>query len=208
MVGSIKSRAGNIADTIKNTIANTNVAQVGKDLMTKLSSGIKGMVSSVATTAKTIGKNIVEGVWNGINAMKDWIANKISGFFSGILNSAKKVLGIHSPSRVFRDEVGKYMAEGVGVGFEQETDNVKQDMQTSLTDLTAKMKATVEYEQSQFNPSGGFEADISSKSVDGNANMIMSGPRTIEVPVIMDGREVARATAPYQEEFEKWREGR
>ena len=62
MVGSIKSRAGNIADTIKNTIANTNVAQVGKDLMTKLSSGIKGMVSSVATTAKTIGKNIVEGV--------------------------------------------------------------------------------------------------------------------------------------------------
>lgn len=146
MLGSVKTKAADISNSIKTTLANTNVAQVGKDLMTKLSGGIKGMVSSVATTAKTIGKNIVEGVWNGINAMKDWIANKISGFFSGILNSAKKVLGIHSPSRVFRDEVGKYMAEGVGVGFENETDNVKADMQSSLSDLVAKMRATVEVE--------------------------------------------------------------
>ena len=36
----------------------------------------------------------------------------------------------------------------------------------------------------------------------------MNGPQTIEVPVIVDGREIARATAPYQEEFDKWKEGR
>ena len=198
MVGSIKSRAGNIADTIKNTIANTNVAQVGKDLMTKLSSGIKGMVSSVATTAKTIGKNIVEGVWNGINAMKDWIANKISGFFSGILNSAKKVLGIHSPSRVFRDEVGKYMAEGVGVGFEQETDNVKQDMQTSLTDLTAKMKATVEYEQSNYIPTGATKYN-STHSVNNGETSDDERTIVVEATFNVDGRQMAKATATHMD---------
>lgn len=208
MVGSIKSKAGNIADTIKNTIANTNIAQVGKNLMTNLGNGIKGMASSVISQVKTIGKNIVEGLWNGITSMASWITSKVSGFFSGIVNSAKKVLGIHSPSRVFRDEVGKYMAEGVGVGFEQETDNVKEDMKTSLTDLTAKMRATVEYEQGTFNPNGGYHTEIANRSDSGNKNVITNGPQKIEIPIVIEGREVARATAPYQEEFEKWREGR
>lgn len=57
-----------------------------------------------------IGKNIVEGLWNGIVGAKDWIIQKVGEFAQGILDGMKQSLGIHSPSRVFRDEVGKYIA--------------------------------------------------------------------------------------------------
>lgn len=67
----------------------------------------------------SIGRYIVEGVWNGITGMGDWLLKKVSSFFDGIVEGAKKVLKICSPSRVFRDQVGKYMAQGVGVGFER-----------------------------------------------------------------------------------------
>ncbi len=100
------------------------------------------------------------------------------------------------------------MAEGVSVGFENETDNVKRDMELSLLDMTNKMKATVEYEQSNFTPSAVYADNTSRKNEDKTNNTIMNGPQTIEVPVIVDGREIARATAPYQEEFDKWKEGR
>lgn len=42
--------------------------------------------------------------------MGDWLKEKVSDFATNLVNNMKEALGIHSPSRVFRDEVGKYMA--------------------------------------------------------------------------------------------------
>lgn len=155
----IVANAGEIVTAIWNTISHINLFQLGKNLMTKLGDGIKGMIGNVKSTMSDIGKNIMEGVWNGINSMKQWITDKITGIFSGIVNSAKKILGIHSPSRVFRDEVGKYMAEGVGVGFEEESDNVEKDIQQSLEHLTAQMRHIVEVENANMS------ANISNKTM-------------------------------------------
>ena len=198
MAGNIKTRATDISNSIKTTLANTNVAQVGKNLMTNLSNGIKGMASNVVSQVKNIGKNIVEGLWNGITSMGSWITSKISGFFSGIVDSAKKVLGIHSPSRIFRDEVGKYMAEGVSVGFEAETDNVKADIQSSLTDLTAKMRATVEYEQGNYVPTGVTKY-TSTNSVSNDATSDDERTIVVEATFNVDGRQMAKATATHMD---------
>ena len=67
----------------------------------------------------SIGRNIVRGLWNGISDMTGWIISKIQGFGSSVLNGIKDFFGIHSPSRVFRDQVGKMLALGLGVGFEK-----------------------------------------------------------------------------------------
>ena len=61
-----------------------------------------------------IGKNIVEGLWNGIMNAKNWMNQKVSQFASGILDGMKSAFGIHSPSTVFRDIVGKNIALGIG----------------------------------------------------------------------------------------------
>ncbi len=84
---------------------------------------------------KDIGVNMIEGIWNGILQMKDWINEKVSGFFGGIVDGVKDTLGIHSPSKVFA-EIGKFSALGVGEGFDDEFSNIKRDIDKQL-DFTA-----------------------------------------------------------------------
>lgn len=117
-------------------------SQAGQNMVNNIINAVKNLPSQMAS----IGKNIVQGVWNGITGMGSWLSSKVSSFFSGIVDGAKKALGIHSPSRVFRDQVGKYMAQGVGVGFEDETKNVERSMEGDFEYLVAKMQATVDYE--------------------------------------------------------------
>ncbi|WP_061293657.1 phage tail tape measure protein [Clostridium botulinum] len=119
--------------------------EAGANMVTNLVEAVRNLPSRFLE----IGRNIVEGVWNGITGMAGWIRDRVNGFFSGIVDGAKDALGIHSPSRVFRDQVGKYMAQGVGVGFENETDNIKRSMQKDLSNLTTKMKTTVDFETSR-----------------------------------------------------------
>ena len=109
------------------------------NMVTKAKEGAKNTFNAIVDTLKNlpsrmadIGKNIVEGLWNGIKGMGSWIKDKIKDFSKGIVDGMKKALGIHSPSRVFRDQVGKYMAEGIGVGFTDEMKNVTADMQDAI----------------------------------------------------------------------------
>ncbi len=90
------------------------------------------------------GKNIVQGVWNGIESMKNTITKNINKFFSGILDSAKSVLGIHSPSREFQEQVGKNIVLGTVEGIkENENKAVKAASELSQNILT-KAKSWVD----------------------------------------------------------------
>lgn len=136
--------------------AGAKAREAGGKIVDNVINAVKNLPSQIFD----IGKNIVEGLWNGITSMGSWISDKVGGFFSGIVDGAKSVLGIHSPSRVFRDQVGKYMAEGVGVGFEDEAKHVQADMNNSLSSLTAKMSATV---QADMNVVGTKGAGLNGK---------------------------------------------
>ena len=99
--------------------------------------GIGNLLGSVVD----VGKNIVEGIWDGILSMASWIGDKVSGFFSGIVDGAKSLLGIASPSKVFAS-IGGYMAEGVGVGWDDEFGNIKRDINKSL-DFNAAIQRSI-----------------------------------------------------------------
>ena len=79
-----------------------------------------------------IGKNIVQGIWDGIQNAKQWVLDKIKGFGSAILDGIKGIFGIHSPSRLFRDEVGKNLALGVGEGFADTMKDVSNEMSGAI----------------------------------------------------------------------------
>ena len=70
---------------------------------------------------------------------KDWLLGKIGEFAQGVLQGMKDALGIHSPSTLFRDKVGRYIAEGIGVGFENNISSVIDKMRGSLLDGTDKL---------------------------------------------------------------------
>ena len=94
--------------------------------------GIKNAFSNIGEDFKNIGSNIVNGIWNGISAGWDWLKDKVKNLASSLLDAAKDALGIESPSKKFRDEVGKFAAQGIGVGFEQEMGSVAKVMQDSI----------------------------------------------------------------------------
>lgn len=109
---------------------------------------IVNKVKEIPGEMLNIGKNIVEGIWNGISGAGDWIKNKIGEFANGVMDAAKNFFGIHSPSTLFRDEVGVYLAEGIGVGFEKEIGDVGKVMQNAmdealLTDSQTSISADI-----------------------------------------------------------------
>ena len=65
-----------------------------------------------------VGSNICNGIANGISSGWSWLKNKVSSLASSLLSAAKSALGIHSPSRLFRDEIGLNIGYGVGEGVE------------------------------------------------------------------------------------------
>lgn len=102
--GRILSGFGNIGSSIAN-----------------LFSGVMGKIGSMFSGVADIGRNIVEGIKSGITGAIGGLVSTAADMAKQALNAAKHALGIHSPSRVFRDQVGKYITQGIGVGMEKET---------------------------------------------------------------------------------------
>ena len=106
---------------------------------------VKAIVGSVGKIADA-GKQLIQGLWEGISNAKDWLFDKIGGFFDDVVDNIKDFFGIHSPSALFRDEIGKYLAEGIGIGFTDEMEKVSKDMQDALpTDFDTAVNAAYEY---------------------------------------------------------------
>jgi hypothetical protein len=87
---------------------------------------------------------LIEGLWEGISKAGAWLWEKITGFFGGIVDGIKNFFGIHSPSTLFRDEIGKNLALGLGDGFDKEMKTVAKDMENAIpTDFDADVQYTV-----------------------------------------------------------------
>ena len=104
---------------------------------------VNGLMEGIKDFAN-VGVNLVKGLWNGIKDSYSWIKNKIKGWVGDVMDFIKGLFGIHSPSTVMRDEVGKYLAQGLGVGFDNELDSVYNDMQRAIDLETGKMTASVQ----------------------------------------------------------------
>lgn len=98
---------------------------------------MKGLISGIPAIFD-VGKNIVEGLWNGIKSMGSWVSGKVKDFFGGIVGGVKDFLGIHSPSKVFAG-IGGFMAEGLGEGFDDQFKSVKRTLKTALTLTLAQL---------------------------------------------------------------------
>lgn len=114
--------------------------EVAPKLISTLVNGISNMYNEIKNT----GKYLVEGLWDGLLSKANWLYNQVKSFAKNIISNIKSALGIHSPSTVMRDEVGKYLAQGLGVGFDKELDSVYNDMQRAIDIETSKMSANVQ----------------------------------------------------------------
>lgn len=121
-------------DTAINNLG-TWVAQMGQKGREAVSSLINNFISGAAgigSKVASIGRNIVTGVWNGIQGAAGWFGAQVRNFFSGMVDGVKHALGIGSPSKVFRDEVGRWLPPGVVQGFEAAMPSAMKAIQKDL----------------------------------------------------------------------------
>lgn len=175
----------------------------GGDLWNAGVNSAKQLVDSVVDTVEAIpgkmldiGRHIVEGLWQGIINAKNWFMRQVNGFFSGIVDGAKAALGIHSPSRVMRDEVGKWIMPGVEVGMDKTMPDLQSNMKEKLLNLTREMKAKVAYESQSLGAT--VVSRSSNEIINKNSNDSENNQRkfilNIENKNYLDGEELAGHT--------------
>lgn len=97
-----------------------NIPQIIKAIVGGLKEGKSQM--------KDAGLNLLKGIWDGIKNGAKWLKDKITGFAGDVAGWFKDTFKIKSPSRLMRDEVGKYIGEGVGVGIVDSIPAVKKNL--------------------------------------------------------------------------------
>ena len=110
----------------------TNLATKAKEGAKKAVDAIKNGFTNLPGNMVSIGTNVVKGIWNGIGNTAQWLFDKIKGFKDAVLNKFKSFFGIHSPSTLFRDQVGVFMAQGIGEGFTDEMSSVSKQMNKAM----------------------------------------------------------------------------
>lgn len=128
--GKIKQYLDSAINSLKTWVI--QMGQKGKEAVQSLIDNVKSAASGIADKVKSIGSDIVSGVWNGIKAAKDTFISNVKDFFSGIVDSVKDVLGIGSPSKVFGDEVGRWLPPGVVQGFKAAMPSAMKAIQKDL----------------------------------------------------------------------------
>ena len=208
MISAVTSAAKNVQNGIVNTIKNlpSTLSNLGKNAVSKLANAIAGGISNIVGKAKnivsgiknaftsfswgSIGSNIIKGIANGIAGAVGGLVNAAINAAKSAFNAAKKALGIHSPSRLFRDKIGKMMALGMGIGFEK---NIPvDDMQKSLSNPLKKIKRTV-LDVTMNTPSGVNRA-AASESVHGNPSTDDDTPIIINNTFEVDGTPLISKT--------------
>lgn len=163
-----------------------------------------------------IGSNIVQGIWNGICNMGDWLYNQVASFASGIVDGMMAALGIHSPSTVARDKIGKFLPMGIGEGFKEQLPDTIKNMKNNLDKNLDKFKGNLDtLKIKAIEIIGGDDIDIDDFGGIGNSGfdyqtmalylleVLKKAPINIPVTVemedgdiIMDKERVGRKVAP------------
>jgi phage-related protein len=177
-----------IITTIVTAVGNLAIklVQLGKELIIKLVNGIKenmpkvkekageikddiiNKVKELPSKMLNIGTDLVRGVWNGISNGTQWLKNRITEWVGDVTAFIKKVFKIGSPSKLMEDEVGQWLAKGIGVGFEDEMQDVEKQMADAIPtsfDVSTSVKGS-KSNQSYFDMVKAFKQALSEMKIE------------------------------------------
>lgn len=152
----VKTVVGNVVNALV-TFFTATLPNAFNQLIAKVKSVVSGITDcfkDLPGQMLSIGKNIIQGIINGITSMVSSLYNSIKNALSGLVSKAKSALGIHSPSTVFAEVIGKQIPAGVAVGVEKNTgvaedavaqmadDLATQDMELNGATITRRLNAT------------------------------------------------------------------
>lgn len=158
----------------------------------------------------SVGVNIIKGIASGVASAAGQLVDAAVSAATDALNWVKSKLGIHSPSRVFRDQVGKNMALGIGVGFE---DNIPyKDMEKQANKMVSRIQGAALGVTTSASPTAsGYVASRSAVRTTDNSELIYAvdrlsrlANRPLEIINKIDSVETSRVLAtPMEKQIEK-----
>lgn len=128
-----------------------------------------------ATDAKKefekVGGNIVRGMADGVKTNSYYLTNAMNAIVEDALKAAKEAANIHSPSRLFRDEVGKYIGLGIGAGIDDSTKDVVKSVRSQVNGIRSAYGNSLS--------SVGGIGGVGSASVVNNYNQVINSPKAL-----------------------------
>lgn len=198
-VSSILSSLVSVARTMFTNVFNTgktlfnNLVSAVGSAMNNVISKVKSIMSQVLSYLRgislvTIGKQMIQGLVNGISSMASAVVKSITGVVQGAISGAKKLLGIKSPSRVFK-QIGAWTSEGMAIGVDNkaplvvnsiedmEKDAIAQANHLVNTQLSVQPASIGEIASSLAKPQPTSQATNNNTSVNNNftINMTVQG---------------------------------
>ena len=212
-IPTVIANAGEITAAIFNTISLLNLFTAGQGIIKGLGDGMKSLFSSIKTAAKnlieliknpfkfdwsSLGRNIIDGIVNGIKGAASKLANAALSAVKGAINAAKSFLGIHSPSRLARDVLGKNLIAGriQSVKFAgEETPSLEKISQNSMSEVVGSMQEVVyqRYPEYRTVPEGNQENKGETPEPFDYDRMAESQAKAMEnMKIELDDREIGR----------------
>ena len=187
VIGVAKSVLSGIVNAI--TSLPSKLFDIGKSAISKVCHAFTSVDWS------SIGSNVINGIIGGIGSALGGLVNAAVNAAKSAFEAAKNFLGIHSPSRLFRDEIGKMIPQGMAIGVEADTSKAVNSVQLSAQAMLDKAKSAL---YANNTPSGSIAlAGSTSSAVSVNAALQTTHTTIVEV----DGRTLGKVVAPYVDEF-------
>ena len=170
------------------------------EMMLKVGSAILDAVIELPGKMLEIGGNIVEGIWEGISDGYEWIKGKIKGWVGNVTEFIMKLFGIHSPSTVMRDQVGKNLVLGISEGITKNTKSVtKAFNKLQKAVLGSLKKSNVDYEEAGKESVTAFNNSVK-KTIENSKNSVKKSVDTYFGNLISASE---KGTADLQKQYEK-----
>lgn len=243
MFGAVKGAATNVNNKIIEVITALpkKLLELGKNAISSMGNGIKGMASSAANAGKSVitgvlnvikgfasqfvtaGKNMLLGLGDGIANAVGSVVSKAKQAAQRILSTVKNFFGIRSPSRLFRDVIGKNLMFGLAEGIEDETSTALASMGKAAKEiggvefttkgfeidnpeaLYAKVNGVVNEKKAETTQAKAAEANTyTTGEGDTNTDTESSRPQFVQNDIYVDGRKTARILTPYVAKELEW----
>lgn len=205
------ANAGSIVLAILSVLAAFNWLSLGSRLLNGIINGIKSVGGNLPQTIKDLldqaiqhirsinwaemGQNIIQGIVNGLKAMPGLVVDTLLNIMGSAVDAVKSFFGIGSPSKLMRDEVGRWLPAGAALGIAGGTDQAADAMGGMAQRMLARAHAVLNtadsrlFDARQADPAGG------------NSMVRASFQGQYTTTIEMDGRTVGKVVAPYVDQY-------
>ena len=191
----------------------TGLFEALPDLIAKLPEIIAAIVKGIVSLAGDMveaGKELANGIWKGIKENWDDIVKNVKDLGGKLVDSVKGFFKIGSPSKLFADEVGQWIPEGIAVGIDANAESVSESVDDMVKDSVVKPSMDVLGEVSgSFTPAavGMITAPAGNDNTDSLLGqylpLLLDAIKNSKFDVNLDGNIIARSVRKYDDSFKK-----